>query len=191
MKLTGGSMRGRTVKAEGMGTTTAHGALRATSSRVRESVFNIIGPSIDGAIFVDLYSGTGTMGMEAMSRGASKVYYIESDRTRFDKVTTTLDGCGCHAKAVIRNMRAVDFVGQLSDKSSAVDVFFLDPPYESDELALVMPAIGESDVLAEGGVVLCEHDSKLVMPDAFGGLTKARTYKYGDTVITKYIREDT
>lgn len=189
MRLTGGSFRGRKIKASGMGSTSGHGALRATSSRVREAVFNIIGPAIDGAVFVDLYSGTGTMGMEAMSRGASKVFYVESDPARSRKFSETLDGCGCHARAVIVNKSAIEFLRKMQKEGIEADVFFLDPPYDSDELSVSLPFIAGAHVLAPDGVVLCEHPKGHDMPESEGPLVKQKTYRYGDTMISLYRME--
>ena len=177
-------MKGRKVAASGMGEPSAHGALRATSSRVRESVFNIVGPSIDDMVFVDLYAGTGTVGMEAMSRGASRVYFIESDIVRWRELLKMLEGCGCQVRAVIRNSTAADFVSKSLEGD--VDVFFLDPPYDSDELINVLPLIAESASLTDETRVLAEHRSSMTLPDEFGRLYKKKTYKYGDTTLSLY-----
>ena len=190
MKLTGGHMRGRKVKACGMGVKSGHGALRATSSRVREAVFNIIAPSLDGRVFADLYSGTGTMGMEAMSRGASRVYFVESDTSRYRKLLETLGDCGCVSKAEMFNDMAADFIRDLSAKGGAADVFFLDPPYDSDELDIILPLIGKSGVLSDGAMVLAEHNRRKSLPNTSGRLEKIKTYKYGDTMLTLYMEKN-
>jgi len=186
MRLTGGQFRGRKVKACGLGRSSAHGALRATSSRVREAVFNITGPSLEGDVFVDLYAGTGTMGMEAMSRGAVKVYFNESDPERYRTLAETLEGCGCSAKAGIFNMKADDFINSMQDKGKVADIFYLDPPYDSHELEMILPLIGKSNVLSDGAVVLAEHRSNIQLPDEPGGLVKSKTYKYGETTLSLY-----
>jgi len=190
MRLTGGQLRGRKVKACGLGMSSRHGALRATSSRVREAVFNILGQTLEGMVFVDLYSGTGTMGMEAMSRGARKVFFVESDPQRFRVIKETLEGCGCSAKAEMHNRKAVDFIGKLSGAGEVADIFYLDPPYDSDELGVIIPEIAQSGVLSEKGVVLAEHNRNLLLPDRAGALVKGKTYKYGDTMLSLYRESD-
>lgn len=190
MRLTGGQLRGRKVRAGGMGKESNHGALRATSSRVREAVFNILGQSIDGITFVDLYAGTGTMGMEAMSRGAARVFYVESDPSRHRTLMETLEGCGCRSRAEIFNTKAADFVRMMPGKGMTADVIYLDPPYDSDELEDLIPLIGRSGVLSGGAVVLAEHNRKQDLPDEAGGLVKAKTYKYGDTMLSLYRMEN-
>jgi 16S rRNA (guanine(966)-N(2))-methyltransferase RsmD len=186
MRLTGGQLRGRKVKACGMGSPSSHGALRATSSRVREAVFNIAGQSMEGLVFVDLYAGTGTMGMEAMSRGAERVFFVESDPERYSVLRETLEGCGCSARAEILNMPAVDFIRTFSDTGKIADILYLDPPYDSDELEKMLPLIAQSGVLPETGIVLAEHDRNLSLADEAGELIKRKTYKYGDTMLSLY-----
>lgn len=185
MRLSGGELRGRKLHAKGLGKTTQHGPLRATSSKVREAVFDIIGPRIEGAVFVDLYAGTGAVSMEAMSRGASSVYIIEADRTRAAQISRLLDGCGCQAKATMLHRKALDFV---QDAVKAIagpwDIVFLDPPYHGEELSLILPALGQ--MLAAQGLVLAEHDKRTPLPEAPMGLEKLKTYRYGDTHITTY-----
>lgn len=186
MKVTGGKNKGRKIKGKGLGTCSAFGSLRPTASMVREAVFNIIGPAIEEAVVADLYSGTGTMGMEAMSRGASRVYYIEADRERASNIEDTIDGCGCCAKATILNMKAEDFVSTHAKAGRRVDVIYLDPPYASDELLRILPLIAQSGILADGAIVLAEHSRKLELPEAFGSLLRAKLYRYGDTALTLY-----
>jgi len=190
MRLTGGQLRGRKVKACGMGRPSAHGALRATSSRVREAVFNIAGQDMEGKIFVDLYAGTGAMGMEAMSRGAQKVYFVESDPVRYRSIKETLQGCGCGPKAHMLNATAEEFLRLLSQNSERVDIFFLDPPYDSDEIERVLPLIDQSRALAANGIVLAEHRKDRIMPEEAGLLFKSKAYKYGDTMLSLYRIKD-
>lgn len=179
-------MRGKKLKACGMGKSSSHGALRATSSRVREAVFNIAGQDMTDMIFVDLYAGTGTMGMEAMSRGARRVIFVESDPQRSRLLRETLDDCGCRAKAEILNITASDFMIFLTETGGRADVFYMDPPYDSDELESVLPLIARSGALNEDGIVLAEHGSSRVLPETVETLIKSKKYKYGDTVISLY-----
>ena len=184
MKLTGGSFKGRRISRKGLGTQSEHGALRATGAKVREAVFDIIGPSIEGAVFADLYAGSGAVGMEAMSRGASAVYFVEADRQRARVLEETLDGCGCRSKAIIRNMPVEDFI--MAGGGSKLNVVFLDPPYRTVDLGHVLGLLGEHGMLDDVALVLVEHEKGAEMPVAAGGLQKYREYKYGDTALTTY-----
>jgi 16S rRNA (guanine(966)-N(2))-methyltransferase RsmD len=184
MRVTGGALKGKKVCARGLGKTTKHGTLRPTSSKVREALFNILAGHIEGALFVDLYAGTGAVGMEAMSRGAEKVYFVEADRKRMSVLEKTLDGCGCRSRAVIVQARASDFIG--SSGGASWDVVFLDPPYQSDEIARALPLLGEGGKLGKGALVVVEHMKRQGLPEVAGVLEKIRSYKYGDTVLSLY-----
>jgi 16S rRNA (guanine(966)-N(2))-methyltransferase RsmD len=184
MRVTGGAMKGKKVYPRGLGKTTKHGTLRATSSKVREALFNILAGHIEGALFVDLYAGTGAVGMEAMSRGAEKVYFVEADRKRVSVLEKTLDGCGCRSRAVSGQARASDVID--SHGGAPWDIAFLDPPYQSDELERVLPLLGEGEKLGKGALVVVEHMKKQELPEEVGVLERVRSYKYGDTVLSLY-----
>lgn len=172
-------MKGRKVKVRAGG-----GELRPTSSKVRESLFNIIGPKIRGSSFVDLYAGSGAIGMEAMSREADEVYFVESDRKRAACIEETLSGCGCRPKAVIVKMKAASFIERSAKEGKKFDIVFLDPPYASGETGPLLEVLGKGEVLAEGAVVVAEHEKRTELPEEAGVLRKKKTYRYGDTTLT-------
>ncbi|MDA8156865.1 MAG: 16S rRNA (guanine(966)-N(2))-methyltransferase RsmD [Actinomycetota bacterium] len=163
-------------------------SVRPTLSKVRQALFNIVAPRIEGAVFFDLYAGTGAIGMEAMSRGASTVYFVESERKLANGLNALLDGCGCRAKAVIFNAKAADFLEKSARRGIKADIIFMDPPYASGELeaAINLLAGKSSGVLADGAVVITEHPTRNAAPEAPGVLEKKRDYKYGDTTLTLY-----
>lgn len=179
-------MKGRKIRAKGLGSESTHGALRATSSKVRQAVFNILGPEVRDSIFVDLYSGTGAMGMEAMSRGAARVYFVESDRKRANNIEDSLEGCNCHSRAFIKKVKAESFIMEARMDEQVLDLIFLDPPYHCDELASIIPIIGDSGTLGEYSLVLAEHEKQTQMPESSGVLVKHKTYKYGTIYLTLY-----
>lgn len=179
-------MKGRKICPTGMGKSSRHGAMRATASRVREAVFNIIGPQIHGSTFLDLYAGTGAIGMEAMSRGASQVTYVEADPERYENLVNMLEGCGCSVKADMVNAKAMDYVKKIARAGGSFDIIYMDPPYDSDELVQAIPLIGQGGVLDSDGILLAEHRKNLELPDETDGLRKAKTYKYGDTMLSLY-----
>jgi 16S rRNA (guanine966-N2)-methyltransferase len=166
------------------------GVLRPTSSKVRESVFNILRERIEDSVFVDLYAGTGAVGMEAMSKGAKTVFFVEADRKRAGRIEEMIEGCGCRAKAVIVKKKAADFVRRASQEGRAFNIVFLDPPYYSSEMEVVLPLLAEGPVLKEGALVIAEHLTKNPLPDEVGVLRKKKTYKYGDTTLTLYRRTE-
>ncbi|MDA8168743.1 MAG: 16S rRNA (guanine(966)-N(2))-methyltransferase RsmD [Nitrospiraceae bacterium] len=161
--------------------------LRPTLSKVRQAIFNIIARRVEGSVFMDLYAGTGAIGMEAMSRGAREVYFVESDRKTAGILRDLLEGCGCRPKAHILPVKADAFLKRAGKEGVRADIVFLDPPYASGELEKILPRITSEKVLAEGAVVIAEHSSKVSLPEETGILRKKKVYKYGDTSLTLYV----
>lgn len=188
MKITGGELKGRRLSKKGLGTSTGHGPLRATSSKVREAIFNIIDSRVEDAVFLDLYAGSGAVGTEAMSRKAAKVYFVEADEGRADAIEDLLRGCSCRERAVVVRDDALGFIRKSAVEGAVFDIVFLDPPYQSDELGRVLPALGEGVVLSEDAVVIAEHTRKTVLPKTAGVLVMHKTYRYGDTSLALYRR---
>ncbi|GAB4388578.1 MAG: 16S rRNA (guanine(966)-N(2))-methyltransferase RsmD [Thermodesulfovibrionales bacterium] len=164
--------------------------LRPTASKVKESLFNILMGEVEGSVFVDLYAGTGAVGAEAMSRKAEMVYFVEADRKRAERIEYLLSGCGCRARAVVVHAKAVDFLRRSASEGKSFDIVFIDPPYHTGEMDLVLPVVAEGGVLREGAAVVAEHFSKKAMPDEAGCLVKKKSYRYGDTTLTLYRRSD-
>jgi 16S rRNA (guanine(966)-N(2))-methyltransferase RsmD len=182
MHISGGELKGRKIPVKAL----LKGELRATSGKVRESIFNILGGSITGAVFVDLYSGTGAVGFEAMSRGARSVYFVEADRGRATAIEDLLEGCGCRRKAIVVKKKAADFINDSEAEGLVFDIVFMDPPYNSPEAQNVLPLLGGGRALADGAIVLAEHMSRVGLPGEAGSLLREKTYRYGDTSLTLY-----
>jgi 16S rRNA (guanine966-N2)-methyltransferase len=181
MRVSAGKLKGRKITVGKAGT-----GLRPTSSKVRESLFNILRDRVEDALFVDLYAGTGAVGAEAMSRQARTVFFVDSDRKRAERIEYLIEGCGCRARAVIVKSPALDFLRKSALEGRKFDVVFLDPPYHTGEMDIVLPALAEGDVLGPDAVVVAEHLSKKTLPDEVGVLVKKRSYRYGDTTLTLY-----
>ena len=189
MRLTGGSLKGRKVNPRGLGKLSAHGALRATSSKVREAIFNIIGPDIKDTVFADIYAGSGTVGIEAMSRGAKTVYFVEADRKRAGELEGLLAHCGCRDRADLLSMDAGAFIKHAEKKGLLLDMVFLDPPYGSGQLEITVPMLGSGTALSDNAIVIAEHSRLETLPDESGCLRKQKEYRYGDTRLTLYRKE--
>jgi 16S rRNA (guanine966-N2)-methyltransferase len=191
MRITGGAAKGRRIGFKGSFSQKGRaGELRPTSSKVREAVFDILRDRITGSSFLDLYAGTGAVGIEALSRGAVKALFVESSRTRARMIDSLLLRYGLEGHAAVVSARAEDFVRNGTPNRYVSDIIFLDPPYVSDELQRVLPLIGDGHLLNSGGIVLAEHSSKLVLPEGMGILKKTRHYRYGDTALTLYRMEE-
>lgn len=179
MRILGGLVKGRrrAKKQEGF---------RPTSSKVREALFDIIRDKIKGLSFVDLYAGTGSVGLEALSRGADKAIFVEPSVSRIRAIKENAERFGFHERAVVVKGRAYEFLREASNEKQSFDIFFLDPPYYSDEIMKTLPMIGEGRLLNEGGVVIVEHFFKKKLPDVAGKLKILKNYRYGDTMLTLY-----
>jgi 16S rRNA (guanine966-N2)-methyltransferase len=191
MRISGGTAKGRQTAAKRLLKMTSEGErLRPTSSKVREALFDILRNKIEGASFVDLYAGTGTIGLEALSRGATKAVFIEPDALRIASIRKSVIGLGFDSKTSVVQSRAEQFLQKASDQNATFDIFFIDPPYQTDEIEKVLPVIGESGLVSEDGVVVIEHFFKRQIPERAGRLKIVRSYRYGDTMLTLYRKAD-
>ena len=186
MRISGGAAKGRKIGLRKVFLRRSDSdELRPTSAKVREAVFDIVGSMISGAAFLDLYAGAGGIGIEALSRGAGKAVFVESNPVRVKAICKLVSDFGFKEIAGVVRGRVDDFVKKRYGKDK-YDIIFLDPPYNSDELTKALPLIAASDMLRDGGIVFAEHSSKAVLPDAIGGLKVKKRYKYGDTTLTSY-----
>jgi len=172
MRVIGGEYRSRTLKSvPGL-------TVRPTPDRLREALFNILAPRIEGAIFADLYAGTGAVGIEALSRGAGKVIFIEQNREAVRVLKDNLRTLGAAARGIIKNGHAAAAITGLT-----ADIVFLDPPYEmSAEYDSVLRALGGNPP----ALVIVQHSKRLTLEDTYGQLRLKRELKQGDNVLTFY-----
>jgi 16S rRNA (guanine966-N2)-methyltransferase len=190
MRISGGTAKGRRTSPKRLlSKTFKNGRLRPTSSKVREALFDILREKINSATFIDLYAGTGTVGFEALSRGAKKVIFVEQNIFRVKQIKKSVTELGFQGQAEVVKGRASDFLMKDSANKELSDIFFLDPPYYSEEINIILPLIGTGEFLEENGVVIVEHFFKKVMPDKAGNLIIDRGYRYGDTMLTLYRRK--
>jgi 16S rRNA (guanine(966)-N(2))-methyltransferase RsmD len=160
--------------------------LRPTSAKVRQAIFNILGDRIIDAVFLDLYAGTGAVGIEALSRGAGKVFFVDDNSLRISIIKELIEKFGFKDRAEVVKDRASNFIKK---SESVFDIIFVDPPYASGELDMVLPLIDERGILGDNGVVIAEHSSKKKLLSEIGSLRLIKTYKYGDTSLTLYRKE--
>ena len=187
MRISGGTAKGRRTASQRLLTNTSTGErLRPTSSKVREALFDIIRDRIEGASFVDLYAGTGTTGLEALSRGGGKAIFVEPNELWVKTIKRNIYEFGFREKALVFKGRAYEFLEKASAEKESFDIFFLDPPYQSEEIKKVLPLIGEKGLLSENGIVIVEHFFKKKIPETAGTLKRHKSYRYGDTMLTLY-----
>lgn len=187
MRISGGSAKGRRIGLKKAFSEKGESdELRPTSAKVREALFDIVRDMLPGAVFLDLYSGTGGVGIEALSRGAAGTVLVESNRLRVKMIHHLLSEFGFADRARVVSARAFDFAKREIEKGHRYDIIFLDPPYRSEELMKVLPLIGEGRIVREGGIVIAEHFFKTKLPESTGALRLLKSYKYGDTMLTVY-----
>jgi 16S rRNA (guanine(966)-N(2))-methyltransferase RsmD len=176
MRVIAGRYKGRRLK------TPVWEGLRPTSDRLRETLFNILSGEVDGAFVLDGYAGTGALGIEALSRGAVRVVFIEHDRRAAALIAENLRHCGIAEGCAI--MRAdIDRLSQPGGPRP-FDLILLDPPYEGVDLEA---AVGQvAPWLSAAGVVVLEHARRRVSPHNAGGLARMRVVHSGDSALSFY-----
>jgi 16S rRNA (guanine966-N2)-methyltransferase len=185
MRISAGVAKGRSTATKKLFSHTSKGEeLRPTSSKVREALFDILRDRLDDALFVDLYAGTGTVGLEALSRGAKKAVFVEQSYARVRAIRENVIKLGFQGRGDVRRGRSCDFIARYEGEH--VDICFVDPPYKSDEIDRVLTLIGEKDLLRHQGIVIVEHFYKKSVPEKVGKVIMKRSYRYGDTMLTVY-----
>ncbi len=186
MRLTGGLDRGRKLRAPRGATT------RPTGAKVREAIFNILGPLTDDTVAVlDLFAGTGALGMEALSRGAHAVTFVERDGRALAALQRNLREMGLHDRARVIGATVRQAIKQLSADTVRFGWVFMDPPYAAGEVVPVMEMLCGSPLLASGAVIIVEHDKRHEPPESAGSLYLTDRRYYGDTGLSFYRRETT
>lgn len=183
MRISGGDARGKTLKAP------KHGGVRPTSDKVKKALFSILGERLDGARYLELFAGTGSVGLDALSRGAERAVFVDSNQKSARLIRENLDATGYRDKAAVVAKDALVFLKKDAEGLGPFDLVFVDPPYHTGigEKAMEMLGAACDGLLAEGATVVFEHFRKNVAPDGFWRLVKRRDYNYGDTVLSLYI----
>jgi len=183
MRVIAGIYRGRVLKSPPDNKT------RPTSDRLRETLFNVLAPRIDDETrFLDLCAGTGAVGIEALSRGAAFVTFVDRSKKSCALIEENLDKLGVPEKTTeILGLDADNFSGR--EHEPGWDIAFYDPPYEAD-YSIVLHEFGFSPkLLNEGGILVVEHHSKKHIPDEVGALRRWRILKQGETNLSFYERD--
>lgn len=159
--------------------------VRPTTERVKEAVFSVIQFRIEGRAFLDLFAGSGQMGIEALSRGAARAVFTDSSKESIDIVkrnlkTTKLDECA--------RVYRTDSIGFLNTCREKFDIVFIDPPYGTGLLQQAMS--GVERVMNKSGIVICESPSDEELPESFGEFVRLREYRHGRIKITTYCHGD-
>jgi 16S rRNA (guanine966-N2)-methyltransferase len=157
---------------------------RPTSDRLRETLFNVLAPRIEGAIFADLFAGTGAVGIEALSRGARQVYFAENASHSLAALRANLKKFGIGAEAQVEPAGTISLLGRLLKQGIRLDIVFLDPPYKDEEAyRATLQFLAEHPCLSPQAIVIAEHARRSPLA-AFGNLRPFRTIPQGEASLT-------
>lgn len=177
MRVITGSARGRRLK------TPETYDIRPTTDNVKESLFNILQFDVEGRRVLDLFAGTGQLGIEALSRGAKSAVFVDADRDAVKIVRENLKTCGLAAE--VRQQEALSYLRQ----GGVFDLIFVDPPYDAGLYGPVLETIKSVDNLSEGGIIICEARREEALPDMAAPYRKRREYCYGKVKLALYTKD--
>ena len=168
--------------------------IRPTADRLRESLFNVLTAgnpeALEGSVWADLYAGTGAVGIEAKSRGAGKVYFVEASAAAARLIRKNLDSLEVTGGFDVIQVEASKALRRLEMQGIVLDYVFLDPPYNKEkEYGEVLDFLGKSSVLRHTAVVIAEHGKKFDPGERFEGMTRFRKLVQGDAALSFYRRE--
>lgn len=178
MRIITGSRRGKKLK------TLEGDAVRPTADRVKESLFNILRFDLEGRAFLDLFAGSGQIGLEALSQGAARAVFVDSSKRSCAVVQENIAATDLSAQAQVVNS---DFLSFLMRNTEKFDIAFLDPPYRTGMLEKALENI--TPHMNRGGVVVCEHPTDEELPEKAGEFVRTREYRYGKILLTAYRHE--
>ena len=177
-RITGGEHRGRKLRAARVP------RMRPTSERVRAAIFSMIGQAtVAGGRVLDLYAGSGALGIEALSRGASRVDFVEGNARLCRGIRQSLDELGLADRGRVYRRSVEAALGELKTK---YEVVFADAPYEDDPWSDVMEKLEGLELLVDGALVVAEHHRRLELAESYGRIVRSRSRRHGDTVVSVY-----
>ena len=178
MRVITGQYKGRRLKTlEGL-------HVRPTSDRLRETLFNILAPRIVGARFLDLCAGSGAVGIEALSRGAAEVTFIENNRRAAQLISENLQHCRIEDGVRIINRDALSALKYLAEQQLHYDLIYLDPPYDSQLYSPILWLLAKHSLVANEGTVIVEHRRQLPLAACYDELCAYRELNQGETQLT-------
>ena len=177
LRVSGGQYKGRTLRVAPGSTT------RPSSQLVRSALFSIISPQIENARVLDLFAGTGALGIEALSRGALKAHFVENNHKQFIALSKNLDNFPLENEAKVFPVSVEKALDTLTE---SYDMVFLDPPYDYPGVDNLIAKILQSKILAENGTIILEHSRRVTAPKNLANARLVKEKTYGDTKISIY-----
>lgn len=188
MRIIGGEAKGRRIGIKKTFLSMKSCPLRPTSAKVRKALFDILRGRVVNSLFLDLYAGSGAVGLEALSRGASLVVFVEDNSFRVDAIRRMVNIIGFDKKVQIIKESAISYINKLTEAGvRQFDIIFADPPYGSKQLDEIIFLLGKSNLISDDGVLVVEHSSKKTdIPLVAGSLKLLKQYRYGDTTLSLF-----
>lgn len=180
MRVIAGTSKGRRLA------TLRTSALRPTPDRVREALFDILGDRISDARVLDLFAGSGAIGIEALSRDAQAVVFVEAHEPTCRVIAKNLRVCGLHERGTVWQANVLRALPLLKAAGETFDFIYLDPPYQMPLAEDVLEQLGDGVLLARDGQVVGEHFFKRVLRDQYGCLSRVRMARFGDVALDFY-----
>ena len=180
MRVVSGKCKGRSLKSVPGSST------RPTTDKVKEAIFNIIGPYFQGGLGLDLFAGSGGLGIEALSRGVDKVIFVDKEGKAIQTIYENLKTCDLETSCEVYRNDANRALKAIQKRELAFDYIFLDPPYKKQQLVSVLEAIEEGKMIVNQGIIVCEHGHEVEMPDHIGHFRLLKREQYGIIHITIY-----
>ncbi|WP_110112945.1 16S rRNA (guanine(966)-N(2))-methyltransferase RsmD [Bacillus sp. CGMCC 1.16541] len=180
MRVVSGNVKGRMLKAvPGMTT-------RPTTDKVKEAIFNIIGPYFNGGLALDLFAGSGGLGIEALSRGMDKAIFVDRDGKAIQTIKSNLESCQFESQAEVYRNDAERALKAIIKREVQVDLILLDPPYKAQKLKALIETISEHRLLSETGVIVAEHSNDVTLPNEIGLFERVKEETYGVIAVCIY-----
>ena len=159
-------------------------AIRPTSDRVKESIFNILGQEVDGKYVLDLFAGTGNLGIEALSRGATRTVFVEKERSAIDLIKKNLSHCGFDDLGHVITGEVERAIRHLHRKGEVFDFIFMDPPYRRGLVQKTLGILQTEPLHHEDSILVIEHDRREPLSESMEEWVLLRKRRFGDTVVS-------
>lgn len=178
MRIVGGTHRGRKLA------TLSGLVTRPTADFVKEALFNILAPYMTDAVVLDLFAGSGALGLEALSRGARTVTFVERDRRALAVIRKNAERLQLLDKSLIVAADALKAAARFASDEQRFDLIFADPPYERELAVAIAESLDKHNLLTKDGLIVIEHHRQEELPSLFENIRQIRVSRYGDTVLT-------